>query len=767
MSSTIVEDVLNRLKDVTRTSKGWQCRCPVHDDNKASLSISMGDDGRVLIYCHANCETADVVSAIGLTMTDLFAESPKHDQKVKSKIVAEYDYCDENGALLYQAVRLEPKGFRQRTPKADGGWQWKLGNVRRVLYQLPELIKAELSEPVLVVEGEKDVDRLRTLGLVATCNAGGAGKWRSEYSDSLQNRHVVILPDNDAAGREHCEKVAVSLAGKAASIRVLELPGLLEKGDVSDWLDAGGTADELRELIDAAPEWEPSEDDCSTPEILRWQPFPTHLLPPPVSAFVENAAAAIGCDESFLALPTLAALAGSIGNSRRIELKRGWSEPPVLWIAVIAESGTQKSPSLEAALKLLQDRQTEAFIRHEEALEQYERDLTDHKAAVEEWKRTGRKNGDPPPDPLEEPIAWRIIASDVTVEALATLLKNQPRGLLLVRDELSGWLGSFDAYRGGRGGDAAHWLSMHRAGPMSVDRKTGDRKTIFVPRAAVSVVGGIQPTVLTQALGEAHFENGLASRLLLAAPPRKRKIWTENETDDDVLRLMNIVYDRLLALEFTTTADGREVPDTLPLSADGKDAWISFYNDHAAEQTEMQGKLTAAWSKHESHVARIALIIHCVRAATGDVADDRFVDAESVNAAVGLVDWFKNETKRFYSRLDESAEDSVQRRLIDFITERGSVTARDIYRSGLPYSDREEAEQALFELVGQGVLQSMTLTNPQGGRPTTRFVLVETPKSVEANAKTPSKPGNDEVLAFGMGTETGTDSFDNQEWGSV
>jgi hypothetical protein len=134
--------------------------------------------------------------------------------------------------------------------------------VPRVLYRLPELLTAQTDQPVLIVEGEKDADRLATLGFITTTNVGGANKWRDEYSEDLRGRHVVIIPDNDDAGRAHTEKVTRSLDGISASVKVVELPGLPPKGDVSDWLDAGNKPETLRALIAAAP-FRPNSSDSS------------------------------------------------------------------------------------------------------------------------------------------------------------------------------------------------------------------------------------------------------------------------------------------------------------------------------------------------------------------------------------------------------------------------------------------------------------------------------------------------------------------------
>lgn len=177
----------------------------------------------------------------------------------KPKIVATYDYREASGTVVFQVVRFEPKDFRQRRPKDGGGWEWNVKGCPIVPYRLPELLKADAAAVVWIVEGERDVDNLASRGLIGTCNAGGAGKWRPEHAEHLAGRPVVILPDNDESGRKHAQQVARSLQGLATSVKIIELPGLPEKGDVSDWLAAGGTAEQLREMVDAVPDAEPPE----------------------------------------------------------------------------------------------------------------------------------------------------------------------------------------------------------------------------------------------------------------------------------------------------------------------------------------------------------------------------------------------------------------------------------------------------------------------------------------------------------------------------
>ncbi len=205
--------------------------CPAHADEHPSARWNTKKNGGVWVcdVCHAGGGYRDLGERLGLIA-----------QKESRKLVATYDYTDEQGTVLFQVCRFAPKDFRQRRPDGNGGFVYKLDGVRRVLYRLPQLLTADPAQPVYVVEGERDVDALAALGLTATTNPGGAGKWLSEYNVHLRDRHVVVLPDADAPGRRHAEEVRVNLEPVAASVCVLALPGLPPKGDVSTWLAAGG-----------------------------------------------------------------------------------------------------------------------------------------------------------------------------------------------------------------------------------------------------------------------------------------------------------------------------------------------------------------------------------------------------------------------------------------------------------------------------------------------------------------------------------------------
>jgi len=269
-----LQSILAALNNVKGPDSGdwYTALCPFHNDRHRP-NLRVNENGFCCMACTLKGSLGVLAAKLGLEQTP----SSFHD-----RIVAEYDYRTADNALLFQVVRLFPKDFRQRRPDGVGGWLWDLKGIAPVLYRLPEVVAAPLDEPVFLVEGEKDVDRLRAEGLNATCNPMGAGKWRKEYSEPLRGRAVVIVPDNDEPGSMHCQRVSASLQGIARDVRVLQLPELPEKGDVSDWLDAGGTAEGLRRLAaDSHPAPSATSDPAATIRLISAKDLIKKELPEP------------------------------------------------------------------------------------------------------------------------------------------------------------------------------------------------------------------------------------------------------------------------------------------------------------------------------------------------------------------------------------------------------------------------------------------------------------------------------------------------------
>ncbi len=246
----------------------FQAVCPFHDDKDPSFNFN-GQTGRY--FCHGCGKKGDLFHFYAkVSNLDHRRDYPKILKGIagdfgislnghkKARLVKTYDYTDAGGKLLFQVCRMEPKDFRQRRPNGKGGWIWDLKSIEPVLYRLPEVQKAP---EVILVEGEKDSDNLHDLGFTATTCPMGAKKWRDSYSETLKGKHIILIPDNDLAGREHMAKVAASINGSAASLKWIDLPGVPDKGDVSDFIegfaDKTEAAERLAVMIENAKPYEP------------------------------------------------------------------------------------------------------------------------------------------------------------------------------------------------------------------------------------------------------------------------------------------------------------------------------------------------------------------------------------------------------------------------------------------------------------------------------------------------------------------------------
>lgn len=769
---TPVETLIAKLPGAKKAGNSWSARCPAHEDRKASLSVSAGDDGTALVKCHAGCDTSAILAAVGMTLADLFppkpGPAPARNGKSKTggqtfptakdavaelerrhgKRSAPWTYHNAHGEPVGLVVRWDRPQGKDIRPVAQHANSWRIGAIPepRPLYGLPDLAAARR---VIVCEGEKAVDAARALGFIATTSAGGAQAATKSNWRPLAGKEIWILSDNDPPGRKYADTVAGILAKLTPLpvVHVVELPELPDGGDIVDWIDAHGNAAEpeamraeIESLAHAVEPWRLGDADD-----LGYRPFPVGTLPEPIRGFVDAGARAIGCDPSYLALPLLTAIAAAIGNTRRLELKRGWSAPPILWGAIVGESGTAKTPAFKLVMRPVRERQRKALERYADEMKQYEADVARWEKEMAAWKRDKDTASDPPEKP-DPPQAERFIVSDTTVEALAPILLANPRGLLLARDELAGWIGSFDRYagKGKAGADSANWLSMFNAESIIVDRKTGIPRTIHVPQAAVCVSGGIQPAILQRALGLEHRESGLAARLLLACPPRKAKRWTEADIDPGAESEQVRLFDKLYELQAAVGDDNESRPVLVRLSSDAKAAWKWYYNAHAVEQADLTGDMAAAWSKLEEYAARLALVVHFTRWAAGDpnLTKSDIVDVASMNAGITLAKWFKHEARRVYAMLDESDTERDQRRLVDWIGRKGgTVTAREVQQGCRWLKEPGAAETALDELAkaGRGNWRDAP-TTAKGGRPARAFVL----STLSTVYETPAKPEENE-----------------------
>lgn len=444
----------------------------------------------------------------------------------------------------------------------------------------------------------------------------------------------------------------------------------------------GGMAEKEFDAADLRP-WPPPPDGPGGP-VPPWEPFPTDDLPTVLRDFAVAAARALGSDPAMIAVPALAAAGGAIGNARTVRLKKGWSEPSILWTVVIAEPGGKKTPALKKVFQPIWDRQMAA-------LREYNRELAEW---LEEKNQAKAKKDEPKPELPPKPRLKHVIVDDITTEALAERLADNPRGLICQTDELRKWMASFDRYRGGGkgGSDRPFWLSAHDAQPAKVDRKTPDRPTIIVPRATVSLCGGVQPAVWRdEVCDRAADEDGLAARLLHAMPPDPGVGWTDDELGEEVVGPYRRCIEKLLDLQM----DGAD-PIDLPLDGDALALFQQLKNDVAREKDLACDWERPSLAKLDKHAARIGLVLQLV-----DDPSAKSVSAHWMEVGIRLARWFLTEAHRVRGVL---AADAIEAQLdrLERVADRngGRLAPRDlIERNRRRYPDAETATTALDEMV--------------------------------------------------------------------
>ncbi len=421
----------------------------------------------------------------------------------------------------------------------------------------------------------------------------------------------------------------------------------------------------------------------STPQGLVDLPdpldFPTDALPPCVCRFIEETAAGVGCPVDFVAVPALVALSAAIGDTRRILLKKSWTEGGAIFGGIVGEAATKKTPAMNLALRPVRDRQMALKAEYERALAKYEDALREHKKAS--------KDGPTELAPPSAPVLGRTYVDDTTVERAADILNENPRGIALTKDELSSWIASMNQYKaGGKGSDRQFWLSVHTNQPIAVDRKTSDRPVI-VAHPFVSIIGGIQPAVLPD-FGQDRGD-GLMERFVFAYPEHRPSRWTEEEVEDETIEAYAATINALYRLEHADAGDG-PFPSRVPMTPGAKALFIEEYNA-LHEEIEAPGfpqRLRPAFGKLEAYLARLALILAMTRLAASNASNasnfsKEEVTEEDMRGAVRLLGYFKNHARRVYVGLyGSSPAERLEGDLKDFLVSCGGTwegTAPDLY----------------------------------------------------------------------------------------
>jgi hypothetical protein len=451
------------------------------------------------------------------------------------------------------------------------------------------------------------------------------------------------------------------------------------------------------------------------------EPFPLDALPRAMRGYVEQFAAALPAPVDLVALPALGAASAAIGNARHLQVKEGWTEGPRLWLAAVCDAGAKKSPALSGASGPVRDRQRVHKHDYVQARAKYEQALKKYEAS----KRGGGKGGHPAAGPKnagaarpEEPKMSQILAADTTREALVVLLEDNPRGLLVQRDELAGWACGLNQYKQ-KGDDRQFWLTLWSGAEILVNRaKDRGRPTAYITNPMLSIVGCLPPSVLGLLQDEReHQEDGFVHRILFAWPDRVPLRWTNTVPHPDAVKAYKDLFEALFKLDLPLDDGTKEPrPRLLKWTAGGLKAWAEHVGRIAADlnDPEFPDSLRGPWAKLEGYGARLALVLHVCRFVTGETTNKN-VDEISMRNAAKLIAYFQSHARRVYPLLGSASAARLAKDMeavLGWVRRRGanSFTWNQCYRD---LSGRFETAERLEEVLRALADRNLVREKPQ------------------------------------------------------
>ena len=594
----------------------------------------------------------------------------------------------------------------------------------------------------------------------------------AEWPDYFRGQHIVIPPDNDEPGRKHAATVAAALLQVAASVRILELPDLPAKGDVTDWRDAGGTVEQLRELTEAATpmdaaalselraRWGLAEEDAKHqsgraeaaedwPKLEpihgenRLSRFSEDLLPDSFRRLVSDVAERMQVPLDYPAVVIVLCLAGAVNRRAAIQPKASdtsWVIVPNLWGGIIGRPGIMKSPVIQAATRPLNSIQAQWRRDHEEALQEYAQEKEEYELRHAAWKEQfkaasktpGKAAPERPEGEPEEPKLRRLVANDATFEALHEMMSDNPAGILTIRDELPGWWSQMD--RVGREGERAFSLQAWNGDTGHTIDRIG-RGKIHVEACCMSMLGGIQPgdfgPTLIDALKDGPSNDGLIQRFQLL-------VWPDTEPDwNYVDRVPDAASEQQAALVFRTLVElDAEHPAKFRFKSDAQELFIEWLAELESKirSDDLHPALVSHLSKFRSLMPSLALLFELADRASSAGFDgsslagsQNFVSLEHGRRAAAWCEYLESHALRVYScvvtpqlRAARELADKIKRRKVGAD---GFFSCRDVYLKGWSGLDSPEVVKLAAEVLQDAgwVREVASESGPRGGRPANRY----------------------------------------------
>jgi hypothetical protein len=723
-----VDRLVEALERYGCNPRSGSASCPAEGhfpDKNPSLSYGQGREGAV-VTCQRGCPVEDVLRPLWMTTADLFDEPRSNGSSDETwtpagPAVAVYDYCDAAGRRVFRVTRTADKKFRQcrPDPTEKSGWKWSIKDVARPLplYHLPKVLKAVAAgDRIVLCEGERDVLTLERLGFTGTTKAMGAGgiKWEEIDLAPLAGARVIVLPDHDADGTKYALGFLEAI-GNRADVRIVNLPGLSDKQDVSDWAEAGGTAEQLEELVagnGASPdEW---------PEILELsdsgpvEAFPSEELPPRVRAMVEAVAASSATPIDFPAGVALGAIAAIASRAVSIRPTRGdWKPPANIYFCAVLPSGEGKSPVHRELLgplhEIEKDWQDET---REDIVAARTRKTVAEQVAEKATKDAGTGKGSlavaitlaQDADAIVVPPTPRLLTMEPTPEALLRICAAAGGTIAVVSDEGGDVFQLTARYSASGAANLGIYVSGFEGRPYVSDRAS--REPVTIERLVLSLVLAIQPGVLDDLAREkANRDRGFLARFLFCLPASHvgsrptRRPEVPAEIREDWNGLLRRLADEVKS---------RSGPVVLELDDEAQEDWHTWCSTVEPRLHPDTGDLRHCvdWgSKAQAHVARLTALLHVA----GEQPLETPVVADTLWSAITLWEYFTTHAKRAFATMIEAEELRIARKILRWIERAGveQFTQREAHRGveGGIVSNTDDLKKGLAALADRGYIR--------------------------------------------------------------
>lgn len=389
------------------------------------------------------------------------------------------------------------------------------------------------------------------------------------------------------------------------------------------------------------------------PEMPPVPPFPLAVFSAAVADFWAAAARSLNVPADYLAVPGLAALGIAIGRSRAVELKPGYVEYAALWTVVVAPPGSTKSASLGHASGPLRAVQRRWLDEHAAAMTEFESQDARYEQQMKKWKADGA-TGKPPTRP-NRPALWQMTLDNCTTEAVALVLRDNPRGVCVMKDELGGFLNGMNQYRaGGKGDDRQFWLSAWAYATLKYNRKAShDAGPVVVDNPFVGIAGMLTPATLPHLRGENRHgeatEDGFVDRFLVSFPDPAAAVGeTWDVVSDELKGGYEWVFDRLLAEPMARDEDGHAGPHLIRPDDSARRVWERFTAEIAGRKNALDqfDPYRGVLAKLQGYALRLAVVLWATRRACGELGPDAPLDGETLGRACRLVDYFDAHGRR-------------------------------------------------------------------------------------------------------------------------